>query len=502
MTSLQAWQANPLAVSDPRGIGRLLIAKLGNMGLKQTTANGDWLPQVKDIYAVGNRFCIYEMDMLRLPRGVTKSVLSARDTLDEVGSALRRRVFADEDIDLFDDGNNVMASIGFSLVVDLQRRVVSAADLPAHVPFDLRQVPDIRYPVPLGVSLDGNGALAPLVYSLPAMGHIIFAAMTGAGKSGLLRSVLTALQFAETPDTLRLALVDPKVVEFSPWNGSPFLMGLATSLDQAIRLAKQVNAIVEERMDLFAKTRTFNLDGFNEMFPQRRMPRILFAIEEMRELSLQGGRRSSFSLILSSGAAKWRAAGVHIWLSTTDPRTDTIDADILSNSRCKIVGPLGPSLSISIIGSKLASTLPSDRPGRFIVRGSGRSAPMAFQSYRIDDKEFVKVADYICGREGGAALPALDSANGLSEAERSIFDVVMERLRGEFTVSSVFEAVKGQRAGDVRLTHALVVNTGQRWEARGWLEKRPGPNSRERVVTTRMVADLGLELPAFMAATA
>src|SRR3990170_748019 len=100
MTSLQAWQANPLAVTDPRGIGRLLIAKLGNMGLKQTTANGDWLPQVKDIYAVGNRFYIYEMDMLRLPRGVTKSVLSEHGTLDEIGSALRRRVFADEDIDL------------------------------------------------------------------------------------------------------------------------------------------------------------------------------------------------------------------------------------------------------------------------------------------------------------------------------------------------------------------------------------------------------------------
>ena len=232
---VSSFGGNPLAVIDPRGIGRLLVSKLGMMGLKQATANGDWLPQVREIYTVADdgrdRFYIFEMDMMRLPRGVSKAALADEKTLDDLSAALRRRVFSDQDIDLRADDGVLLASIGFSLVVDLVRREVLSSDLPGRVPFDLRQAPDVRYPVPLGVTVDRDGALRPIVYSLPAMGHIVFAAMTGAGKSGLLRSMLAALQFAESPDTLKLALVDPKIVELSPWNGSPFLLApVATTM--------------------------------------------------------------------------------------------------------------------------------------------------------------------------------------------------------------------------------------------------------------------------------
>ena len=500
ITSLQAYQANPLTITDPRGIGRMLVAKLGNMGLKQSTANGEWLPQVKDIYAVGDRFNIYELDMLRLPRGVSKAALSDPKTLIELSAALRRHVFVDEDIDLRDDNGALLVNIGFSLIVDLRRREAHIADLPSSVPFDLRYVPDIRYPIPLGVTLNHNGEIAPLVYSLPELGHIVFVAQTGAGKSGLLRSLLSALQFAETPDTLKLALVDPKVVEFHPWNGSPFLVDhVANDLREATRLAKRINAIVDERTELFARTRTFNIDGFNQQFPDRRMPRILFAVDEMREMAAAGSRRSELDMLLSRGASKWRFAGVHLLITMTDPRSDVIDANILSNSRCKIVGRLARSLSISILGNAAAESMPSDRPG-FLMGADlpGRRGKTYFQSYLLDDAAFPKVADFICGREG-ESLPAIDDGEGLSPAERHVFDRVTSELRGEFSVDAVFQKVKGTRVGDLRLTHSFVVGVGQRWEGRGWLAKKDGSNNRARIITTKMLADLGLELPAFMA---
>ena len=58
--------------------------------------------------------------------------------------------------------------------------------------------------------------------------------------------------------------------------------------------------------------------------------------------------------------------------------------------------------------------------------------------------------------------------------------------------------MKGKRAGGLRLTHAFVVAAGRKWEARGWLEKRDGSNSERRAVTTKMIAELGIDVPAWM----
>jgi hypothetical protein len=396
--------------------------------------------------------------------------------------------------------------VGFSLAVlpGSGDPAEASLQLPGQLPFTLADQPEGPYMVPIGATVWRGGEIAKLWFPLPKLGHLIIAAMSGAGKSNAVRSILCALQLTETPETLQLALIDAKKVEFAPWRDSPFLLDtIATHLNEATALASRVGREVERRLDLFAAHGVFDLEGFNAKFPHKRLPRIVFAIDEMKDLAMRGTRRSSFYSTLIQGASKWRAAGVTNIIATTDPRADTIDPSIMSNSGCKIVGHLARSVSIAFIGNAEAERLPlaQEQAGRFLAQLPGVRGTRLIQAYRIQDEDFITIANHVCGRESGPLPEQAMDEHGrpvLADDERLVLDTVLTRLEGKFTVRKVYDALGGRTVNGQRITDDRVSEIGRLWERSGWLVRQPGPNSAPRKVTPQLFDALELELPAFM----
>ncbi len=108
---------------------------------------------------------------------------------------------------------------------------------------------------------------APQVADLSRMPHLLVAGTTGSGKSVFVKALAASLVMHNSPETLRLIAIDPKMVELSHLNGLPHLLGSAeTEVEQALRVLRWVAHEMDERYKLFAKAVARNLDDYNALW--------------------------------------------------------------------------------------------------------------------------------------------------------------------------------------------------------------------------------------------
>lgn len=175
-----------------------------------------------------------------------------------------------------------------------------------------------------GVSVTGED----LSFDLAAAPHLLVGGTTGSGKSVCLHSLLLSLLLRHTPETLQLALIDPKQVEFRPYAKLPNLYrdGIATEVTAAREMLEEL--VVE--MD--ARYGAFNRLSVNNIGEARRkgqaLPYIVVFIEEMADLVMQD---QNIEPLIARLAQKARAAGIHLVLATQRPDAKTFTGLIRSN---------------------------------------------------------------------------------------------------------------------------------------------------------------------------
>lgn len=162
----------------------------------------------------------------------------------------------------------------------------------------------------------------PMIVDLQSMPHLIVVGVTGSGKSMFLHSVVRSIEAHSQNQGIRLALVDPKLVEFGCYEGSSALKYTITgSHDGALEILEYLEQTLNTRLEVLAKNRCRDIleyRALRESLPEKergpKMPFIVAVIDEIADLVRQP--KSPFQALLISVASKSRAAGIHFVIGT------------------------------------------------------------------------------------------------------------------------------------------------------------------------------------------
>jgi S-DNA-T family DNA segregation ATPase FtsK/SpoIIIE len=186
--------------------------------------------------------------------------------------------------------------------------------------------------IPLGKDIFG----ASVINSIDKMPHMLVAGATGSGKSVAINSIILAIMFNAKPSEVKLALIDPKMLELSVYEGIPHLLSpVVTQPKKAAETLRAIVAEMERRYRTLAEKGNKNIDSYNKTMPEaERLPYIVVIIDELADLMMTVAREIEDSVMRLAQMA--RAAGIHLIVATQRPSVDVITGLIKANLPARI----------------------------------------------------------------------------------------------------------------------------------------------------------------------
>ncbi|BAM01213.1 MULTISPECIES: DNA translocase FtsK [Caldilinea] len=275
-------------------------------------------------------------------------------------------------------------------------------------------------PIALGEDVKGQ----PIITDLARMPHLLIAGATGSGKSVCINSIIACLLLTHTPDTLRLLMIDPKMVELSVYNGIPHLLSpVVTDVDKAAGVLFWTVKEMERRYALFSKANARDLVRYNaylEKSGEKPLPYIVVIVDEMADLMMAAPEEVEKHICRLAQMA--RAVGIHLIIATQRPSVDVITGLIKANFPARIA---------FAVSSQTDSRVILDIPGAERLLGRGDMLFMAPDASKLERIQGAMVTDEEIGRLvnywrrirtlEGAPLQSLDlsEAAGLPEITSS-----------------------------------------------------------------------------------
>ena len=277
--------------------------------------------------------------------------------------------------------------------------------VPVYMSELMTKIPDKLKDSPLLFVL-GKDLLGKGVYcELDRMPHLLIAGATGSGKSVCINTIIMSLIMRNHPDDVKLVLVDPKKVEFTPYHDVPHLLWpVVTDNAIASSLLQRIVAIMEERYDVFAAAGVRKINDYNELVeknnenleegqePMKKMPFIVVIIDELADMMAIAGKEVELSIQRITQLA--RACGIHLIVATQRPSTDVITGLIKANIPSRISFAVSSSIdSRTILDQTGAERLLGY--GDMLYYPQGESAPIRLQGVYVRDDEIVRVTDFL-----------------------------------------------------------------------------------------------------------
>jgi len=204
---------------------------------------------------------------------------------------------------------------------------------------------------PLTIALGKDIVGKPFVTDLKKLPHLLIAGTTGSGKSVGINAMILSLLYKNSPDQLRLLMIDPKMLEFSIYNDIPHLLTpVITKPKQAIAALNNMVAEMERRYELMADSRTKNIENYNEKVKKiggEHFPYIVVIIDELADLMMTSGKDVEISI--ARLAQKSRACGIHLIVATQRPSVDVVTGLIKANLPSRISYRVGQKIDSKII---------------------------------------------------------------------------------------------------------------------------------------------------------
>ena len=189
----------------------------------------------------------------------------------------------------------------------------------------------------LAIVLGRDAAGEPAVADLAKMPHCLVAGATGSGKSVCINTIILSLLMNNSPDELRIILVDPKRVELTGYNGLPHLLCpvITESKDTVIALKRAVEEM-ERRYKLLQTTGKRNIEQYNAEpdLAEGKLPYIVIVIDELADLMMVSARDVESKIVRLAQMA--RAVGIHLIVATQRPSVDVITGLIKANIPTRI----------------------------------------------------------------------------------------------------------------------------------------------------------------------
>ena len=199
----------------------------------------------------------------------------------------------------------------------------------------------------LGKDIVGN----PFVTDLKKLPHLLIAGTTGSGKSVGINAMILSLLYKNSPDKLKLIMVDPKMVEFSIYNDIPHLLTpVITNPKNAIFALDVAVKEMEHRNALISEARVKNIDSYNqkaEIEGFEPFPYIVIIIDELADLMMTGGKEAEASISRLTQMA--RSSGIHLIVATQRPSVDVVTGLIKANLPSRISYKVGQKIDSKVI---------------------------------------------------------------------------------------------------------------------------------------------------------
>jgi len=248
---------------------------------------------------------------------------------------------------------------------------------------------------PLAIALGRDVAGRPVVADLAAMPHLLIAGTTGSGKSVCINALITCLVCNNTPEELRLVLIDPKMVELVRWNGLPHLYGkVEFEIERIVGVLRWLTRQMEERYRQFAAVGARNLADFNaraEEAGETRLPYIVLFIDELADLMMAAP--VDVERTITRLAQMARATGIHLVIATQRPSVDVVTGLIKANFPARIAFAVASSVdSRVILDTPGAETLLGRGDMLFLPPDLGK--PVRVQGAYVSDGEVERVVRF------------------------------------------------------------------------------------------------------------
>ncbi len=343
---------------------------------------------------------------------------------------------------------------------------------------------------PLTLALGKDIAGKAFVVDLAKMPHLLVAGTTGSGKSVGINAMILSMLFRNPPSMLRLVLIDPKMLEFSLYNGIPHLLcPVVTDMSKAAMALKWLTREMDRRYDVMSRVGVRHFTTYNEKVreaaargepildptvregeeaePLETWPYLVCIIDELADLMLTN--RKEVEGEITRLTQKARAAGIHLIIATQRPSVDVVTSLIKANVPTRISFQVASSIdSRVILGETGAEALLGW--GDMLLRRPGLSQAVRIQGCFVQDDEVIRVVeelqkygepDYIdgvteedvdtsddgvggSGRRAGEADPLYDKAVDvvLSERRASISFVQRHLGIGYNRAANILEAME------------------------------------------------------------
>jgi DNA segregation ATPase FtsK/SpoIIIE, S-DNA-T family len=253
----------------------------------------------------------------------------------------------------------------------------------------------------LALAVGRDVAGKPMVVDLAKMPHLLVAGASNMGKSVSLNSLFVSLLYRNTPQDIKFIIIDPKRVEFTPYNGIPHLLTpIITERDKAINALKWAVAEMDRRYKLLAEASKRNIVEFNEgnSLP---LSYIVIIVDELADLMISADKAEVETAIVRL-AQMARAVGVHLILATQRPSVEVITGLIKANITARIAFTVGSQVdSRTILDNSGAEKLLGN--GDMLFTSADYIKPKRVQGAYIGEKEIKKVVDFF-KQQAGAVI--------------------------------------------------------------------------------------------------
>ena len=349
---------------------------------------------------------------------------------------------------------------------------------------------------PLGFILGRDVTGEPIFANIEKMPHLLVAGATGSGKSVVIHSLIISLLYKNSPETLRLVLVDPKRVELSIYEGIPHLVSpVITENKKAIGVLRWAISEMERRYDVLLKAGNRDVKSYNASHEKDPLPYLLIVVDELADLMASYGREVEGSIVRLAQMA--RATGIHLILSTQRPSVEVITGLIKANITSRIALQVASQVdSRTILDAAGAEKLLGG--GDLLFVSAELSQPRRIQGAYIGENEIVKVAGFIRENNESLILGSDDVALSIPQAKGipgsvevtqsngNVFDEFLEDGDDEMYEEAVRVVAQAKKASASLLQRRLSVGYARAARLLDLMEERgiigPGEGAKPREV--------------------
>lgn len=261
----------------------------------------------------------------------------------------------------------------------------------------------------LGQDVAGNAVSADLA----AMPHMLIAGTTGSGKSVCVNAIIACLLLNNTPDDLRMLMIDPKRVELTGYDGIPHLLApVVTEMDRVVGALQWATREMDQRYHKFADMGARNIIEYNQRTEKkgdRKLPYMVVIIDELADLMMLAPDETERTITRMAQLA--RATGIHMVIATQRPSVNVVTGLIKANF---------PSRIAFATASGIDSRVILDQPGAERLLGRGdmlfqapdAASPVRLQGVWVSETELLRVVQYWRGIAGYVAPASVATASG------------------------------------------------------------------------------------------